>query len=183
VGVWIEATANANLGTETSPLSGHNWFEGNATAAVVSYSISTVPVQAVWNWWGCAPPQPSSFIGWVDYEPWLVSSPFDGGASVGTSVGDEVPPCGLIRCAPNPASAATAIVYAVPAPGGDVRVAVYDVRGRLIETLASGFQEAGVHSVTWDGRDSRGVAVAAGVYFARMDAPGSSSAKKLTLLK
>jgi hypothetical protein len=183
-GVWVEATAGPNLGTETSPQSGHNWLEGNATAAVASYSVSAVPVQAVWNWWGESPPQPSLFVGCVDYDPWLVSSPFDSDAAVSTSVADDGQPCGLLRCAPNPSSGATtAVAYAVPAPGGEVRVAVYDVRGRLVATLASGFHASGVHSATWDGRNSLGEAVAAGVYFARMDAPGSSSTKKLTLLK
>jgi hypothetical protein len=183
VGVWAEATASPNLGTELSPQSGHNWFEGNAVAAVAGYSLSSVPVQAVWNWWGCDPPQPSFFIGSVDYAPWLQSSPFDGAAASASVDGDASTLRGIVRCAPNPFFAATAITYAVPAPGGGVRVAVHDVGGRLVATLVSGLQDAGVHSVTWDGRDSHGEAVAAGVYFARMDAPGSSSTKKLTLLR
>lgn len=47
---------------------------------------------------------------------------------------------------------------------GQVRVAVYDITGRLVKKLVDGVYEAGRHSVVWDGRDADGGAVASGIY-------------------
>jgi len=46
-----------------------------------------------------------------------------------------------------------------------VQIAVYDVAGRLVRTLASGVEAAGPHSVEWDGRDAQGTRMQRGVYF------------------
>ena len=43
---------------------------------------------------------------------------------------------------------------------------------------------AGAHETAWDGRDGRGIPVAAGVYFARIEAAGwGDSAIKLALIR
>ncbi|MFN8177215.1 MAG: FG-GAP-like repeat-containing protein [bacterium] len=55
-----------------------------------------------------------------------------------------------------------------PAP---VRLAVYDVAGRLVRALLDGSAGAGETRVLWDGRDSRGRVVAPGVYFVRLFSP------------
>jgi uncharacterized delta-60 repeat protein len=51
-----------------------------------------------------------------------------------------------------------------------VRVRLFDVGGRLVRTLADGSFAAGRHRRVWDGTDDHGTRVAAGVYFARLDA-------------
>lgn len=182
-GVHVEPTAFPNLGSELHAESGFNWIEKNPTAAVANYNPSSVYVSAVRNWWGASPPEPGLFIGRVNYEPWLTSPPVNLDAP--TSVDESALPrdFALSQNIPNPFNPTTRIAYSVPAPGGAIEISVYDTAGRLVAPLVSGYREAGVHEAVWDGRDARGETVASGVYFARMDAPGCSSTKKLILLK
>ena len=68
--------------------------------------------------------------------------------------------------APNPSRGVMSIAFSVAdANGAEVRLAVYDLAGRQIRTLASGQFAAGLHDVMWDGRSDRGQSVRAGVYF------------------
>ena len=83
---------------------------------------------------------------------------------------------------PNPFNPTTTIVYEMPS-AGDVMLAIYDVRGALVRTLAQGNKPAGPHITRWDGRDERGRAVASGVYFARLELGRATITRKLTLLK
>jgi hypothetical protein len=76
----------------------------------------------------------------------------------------------------------TTVRFAVPKAGlGSVQV--YNVMGQMVSTLADGYLEAGQHSVTWDGRDTDGNPVAAGVYFVMVRGEGYSSSSKLMLVK
>jgi hypothetical protein len=69
---------------------------------------------------------------------------------------------------PNPSPGAVRIDWTVPA-GADAELAIYDVRGRAVRTgLLAASRSARRGVVVWDGRDDRGEAVAAGVYFARL---------------
>jgi hypothetical protein len=83
---------------------------------------------------------------------------------------------------PNPFNPVTTIRYDVPA-GGEVSLRIYDVSGRLVTTLVSGVQTAGAKSVTWNGRDSNGRAVASGVYFYRLSAVSYNKTHKMVLMK
>jgi flagellar hook assembly protein FlgD len=42
---------------------------------------------------------------------------------------------------------------------------------------------AGSHSAVWDGRDSKGIAVASGVYFVRLESNDRVSTRKMVLAK
>jgi DNA-binding beta-propeller fold protein YncE len=79
--------------------------------------------------------------------------------------GTPNPPRPLILAAPNPTSGSTTL-RAGEALGPIRRAAVYDVRGRLIREFAD-IQAA--RDLRWDGTDHRGRAVAAGLYFVRVD--------------
>jgi FG-GAP repeat/FlgD Ig-like domain len=61
-------------------------------------------------------------------------------------------------------------------------VALYDVSGRLVRTIASEFYTAGYHSVIWDGRDGRGGHVAAGIYFLRARSGGEERTIRVAVL-
>jgi hypothetical protein len=70
----------------------------------------------------------------------------------------------LYGAAPNPARRATAIHFDLARPG-DVRVRVWDARGRLVRSLAAPRLSAGRHALVWDGRLADGTPPPAGVYF------------------
>ena len=60
----------------------------------------------------------------------------------------------------------------LPAAGG-VRLELFDVQGRRRAVLARGELPAGVHHLLWDGRDSGGEALPAGVYWVRLQGAGA----------
>ncbi|MGD8396813.1 MAG: PKD domain-containing protein, partial [Candidatus Eiseniibacteriota bacterium] len=77
----------------------------------------------------------------------------------------------LARVHPNPnLRGSTAVTFTVTPEldGSEVRVAVYDVRGRLVRQLVDGSRAAGFHTVQWDLTDSGGTTVATGVYLFRV---------------
>jgi hypothetical protein len=69
----------------------------------------------------------------------------------------------LGQSAPNPFRSATRIAYTV-ARSMAVRIAVYDVRGRLVRALVDDVREPGRYSADWNGRDAAGNQVANGIY-------------------
>ena len=84
---------------------------------------------------------------------------------------------------PNPFNPSTTITYSVPEGGGEVRLEVFDIRGRLLRVLAEGACEAGSYYVQWDGTDGYGRAVASGVYFSRLRGEGFTAVRKMVLVK
>ncbi|MBD3221488.1 M28 family peptidase, partial [bacterium] len=68
---------------------------------------------------------------------------------------------------PNPFNPRVTVAFAVAAPTAG-ELAVYDLMGRKVRTLASGVFLAGEQAVTWDGVDERGRAVPSGVYMVRL---------------
>jgi hypothetical protein len=90
---------------------------------------------------------------------------------------------GLEAPAPNPFNPSTTIRYSL-LETGRVRISIFDPRGRLVRSLVDGVQIGPRwHSVVWDGRSESGIASSAGVYFARLDAPGVSATRRLVLVK
>ena len=82
---------------------------------------------------------------------------------------------------PNPFREATVLGFTLPADG-PVRLALYDCAGRCVRTLLDGPEAAGRRELRWDGRDAHGVALAAGVYFARLETAAGSVERKLVRL-
>jgi hypothetical protein len=78
---------------------------------------------------------------------------------------------------PNPFNASTQIVYELP-KAGQVSLAIFNLLGEEITSLAKGVQSAGTHTVTFDG-----ASLSSGIYFARLDAGTFSQTRKLMLLK
>ena len=92
----------------------------------------------------------------------------------------EVPAAILFAPRPNPSRAGTSCDFVVP-QSGRVSIAVFDVHGRLVRELASGWRPAGHHSVSWDGADSRGARAPAGLYVVELSAGRDHSTRKITL--
>lgn len=92
------------------------------------------------------------------------------------------PACRLEPPFPNPANPAVTITFDL-ARERDLNLGVYDMRGRRVVELRRGSYAAGRHTVTWQGRDQDGRAVASGVYLVRLTATGLESAQIVTLVR
>jgi hypothetical protein len=84
---------------------------------------------------------------------------------------------------PNPFTTSTAIRFDVPAAGARVKLAIYDVGGRLVATLADGLVGGGAQSVRWNGRDASGRDAGPGLYFCRLDAGNRVETRKLMRMR
>ena len=83
---------------------------------------------------------------------------------------------------PNPFTGLTTVRYELPR-GLPVKISVYDATGRLVRRLAEGVRNAGAHRLTWDGTDSSGRPVSAGVYFLRLEAGECAATRRMVLLR
>ena len=88
----------------------------------------------------------------------------------------------LDQNSPNPFAAGTAIRFVVPSQTR-VKVAVYDVTGRLVKELRDEVMTPGEYTINWDGRDSRSEEVGPGVYFYTFTTPAGAFQKKMVVLK
>jgi hypothetical protein len=103
-------------------------------------------------------------------------------ASFETSITTPATGLTLYQNRPNPFNPSTRISYSIDRDAR-VRLAVYDVGGRLVRTLADEPMPAGTHVADWDGRDDEGRAVASGVYFYRLQAGKRTLTRKALLIK
>jgi hypothetical protein len=95
----------------------------------------------------------------------------------------KVSPAAFLRApAPNPFVAQTVINFTIQR-SGEVKLAVFDVSGRMIRSLVSGDRPAGAGSVMWDGTDESGRRFGPGVYFVRLVVPGARIDRKAVLLQ
>jgi flagellar hook assembly protein FlgD len=95
------------------------------------------------------------------------------------------PPAPLIwaRFYPNPFNPSTTILYSL-VTGGTVDLTVYDVLGRRVRTLVTGWQATGSYRIGWSGHDVAGRPVATGVYFYRLTTPGTAQqTRRMVLVK
>jgi hypothetical protein len=81
----------------------------------------------------------------------------------------------LMQNHPNPFSHSTIIRYALP-NSDYVTLKVFDLTGKVVESLVNGFQLAGEHQVEWLPKDLPG-----GVYFYQLQGGETSESKKLIL--
>ncbi len=81
--------------------------------------------------------------------------------------GSHLPGADTIRVRGLPGQPSMSIEYTI-ATGAHTSVAVFDVTGRRVRSLVDEHRLAGTHRLTWDRRDDRGRAVAAGVYLLRL---------------
>jgi hypothetical protein len=78
---------------------------------------------------------------------------------------------------PNPFNPSTTIRYTIPGRSR-VTLTLYNILGQHVATLIDAEQDAGLHSVRYDGSG-----VSSGVYFYRLSAGGSTAVKRLLLLR
>ena len=82
---------------------------------------------------------------------------------------------------PNPLAHSTRFAFDLPETR-TVRLALFDLAGRRVTTLAEGWLDPGHHERTWEARDEAGVRVPAGLYFARFETRGYTRTTRLIVL-
>ena len=96
-------------------------------------------------------------------------------------VGDGAATLRFLPPRPNPARAAAEMAFELPRDQA-VDLAVYDLGGRRVQTLASGILGAGHHSVRWNAHSADGRKAEAGLYFVRFQSAGFTQVSRLVLL-
>lgn len=100
-----------------------------------------------------------------------------GQTGVGEPVAAVPTEFGLSQNYPNPFNPSTSVSYALP-EDCHVRIEIFDILGRKIETLIDGWQAAGKYTVLWNGEER-----SSGLYFYRIHAGDYSEARKMLLLR
>jgi hypothetical protein len=83
----------------------------------------------------------------------------------------------LFQNYPNPFNPVTSIGYQIPEPG-QVKIVIFDVLGRELQTLVNEFKPAGRYDVHWDA-----AMFSSGVYFYKISAGDFTRSRKLILIK
>lgn len=83
---------------------------------------------------------------------------------------------------PNPFNPSAAIAFDL-ASDSQVELAIFDVRGRLVQVVESGPRTAGRHQAIWHGTDRDGRGVPSSTYFCRLVAGKHTQTMKLLLAK
>ena len=78
---------------------------------------------------------------------------------------------------PNPFNTSTIVSYELP-KAGEVRLDIYDMLGRRVETLVNEFQQVGAHYTRWDGSGQ-----SSGIYICRLQFGNQVEFLKMALLK
>ena len=76
----------------------------------------------------------------------------------------------------------TCIPFSLPS-AGRARLTVFGVDGRHVVVLADEHRDAGVTSVTWNGRDDEDRDVPSGVYFYRLEAGDQVVTRRLVVAR
>jgi hypothetical protein len=83
---------------------------------------------------------------------------------------------------PNPFNPRVTVSFRAERPGRLV-VAVFDVAGRRVATLADRDFPAGPQTLVWEGRDAAGRAVPSGTYLVRLDGADAREVRKVQLVR
>ena len=90
--------------------------------------------------------------------------------------------CSMAQNYPNPFNPTTTIRYGLP-EDSNVSLVIYDVRGQVVQTVASEHQSAGWYDVVWNGQTAEGKTISTGIYFARLVTGEYSQVIKMLYLK
>ena len=151
----------------------HTFPEGTHYVKLTAFSDSQsdTAIRSVWVTGECSnPPCP------------ILDSTSDSLAAKTTTTDEgpitETPKRVALRgAAPNPFRSSTEIVYALP-QRTDVTLAVYDLMGRRVATLASGPRGTGVHRARLGS-----TSLPSGAYVVRLQADGQQKTRRITVVK
>jgi hypothetical protein len=88
----------------------------------------------------------------------------------------------LLAPRPNPFSSSTDIRFFLPR-NSQASINTYDVSGRLVSSVSSGYYSMGLITIAWDGRDAGSKRLPSGIYFVELTSGGTRSVQKVILLR
>jgi len=83
---------------------------------------------------------------------------------------------------PNPFNASCQVKISIPSKE-PLNLTIYDIAGRKIRSLVGGALEPGVHTLTWNGKNHAGQAVASGTYIFNLVQGEYATSKRVSLVK
>lgn len=83
---------------------------------------------------------------------------------------------------PNPFFISTQIRFSLKYLS-NVQITIYNLSGEIVKDMSSANLTAGLHQITWDGKDEMGRALPSGIYFCTMKASGYQAVKKMQLIR
>ena len=83
----------------------------------------------------------------------------------------------LLPAYPNPFNPTTNISF-ITEIEGNLKLSIYDIRGREIDVLVNGFQGIGEQTIIWDAAD-----FASGIYYIHITAGNHVETQKIMLIK
>ncbi|OGB70094.1 MAG: hypothetical protein A2Y94_01970 [Caldithrix sp. RBG_13_44_9] len=92
----------------------------------------------------------------------------------------KVPNFILFQNYPNPFNSSTKISWQLAA-GKEVQLKIYNLLGQEVRTLVDEWEEAGSHSIVWDGFNNEGFPAASGIYICKLKSGNFSKVNKLIL--
>ncbi|GAB1468834.1 hypothetical protein MASR2M64_15900 [Candidatus Cloacimonadota bacterium] len=84
---------------------------------------------------------------------------------------------------PNPFASTTTIEISGKADNSPCELAIYNLKGQKVKSLQAGVLTGDTQSLSWDGCDNLGTAVADGIYLYRFTQKGASQTKRMLKLK
>lgn len=166
--VYRSETNDANSATQITAM----MIEATNTSTTQVYSIEdreVLPFSTYYYWLEAVDYNHSNFFG-----PQFVEVPGE--------VVPELPVQTAMKNAyPNPfkTNASTNIEVALKA-GETGTVTIYNVLGQVVKTYKV---NEGSHTLTWNGRDSKGNACGSGIYFYKLSTPSMNQTKKMVIVK
>jgi hypothetical protein len=83
---------------------------------------------------------------------------------------------------PNPFNGSTVIPFEVD-ESMEISIVIYDITGKLVDNVFSGYLEPGYHSFTWDSFDIHGNSVPSGFYIYQIRGGEVTLENKMILMK
>jgi len=177
--------ANAFPGGIPVTITGGNDFLDSASNVTVSVTPASVPFNGLiyyfQRWIGQGA---GSYTGTNRTFNTVINNPITQIAyydTINTSVnpiGTEIPAkYALYQNYPNPFNPVTSIKFDLP-KAGDVRIVVYDILGKEMESMFNGFLGAGKYSVNLNA-----TGYASGIYFYRLESNGFTDIKRMVVVK
>lgn len=103
-------------------------------------------------------------------------------SEVGADPAPQVRRLQLSPAQPNPARAHTTVRLSLPS-AQHAQVRIFDLAGRLVQTLHDGMLATGEHAFAWEGRGADGHRADPGVYFIRVQADGAKETTRVFLIR